>query len=189
MVTLSHENIQHQCTVHRLVAFAFLGPPPTSDHEINHIDGDRTNNRVTNLEWVTRQENAVHAHQILGKGIGETHPLARLTQEDVGQIRRLYAAGHHSLTELAAAFGVDQVHISRIVRHEAWTHVSGPRTIPAIPHGEKHYSAKLSADDVTNIRSLYTTGQHSQYELSRLYGVSRSTIEDIIHRRTWKHVT
>ena len=44
-------------SVHCLVAFAFLGPKPTSNHEVDHIDGVKTNNCVSNLEWVTRLEN------------------------------------------------------------------------------------------------------------------------------------
>lgn len=46
--------------VHRLVMLAFVGPPP-SRHEVNHIDGDKTNNALSNLEYVTRSENNYHA--------------------------------------------------------------------------------------------------------------------------------
>lgn len=46
--------------VHRIVLETFVCSPPTPEHECNHIDGDRTNNHVDNLEWVTRQENIDH---------------------------------------------------------------------------------------------------------------------------------
>lgn len=45
----------------RLVALAFIGPPPTSKHEVAHWDGNRTNNRPTNLRWATRKENIADA--------------------------------------------------------------------------------------------------------------------------------
>lgn len=47
--------------IHTLVAEAFLGPPPTSKHEVNHIDGNKKNPSIDNLEWVTHRVNNLHA--------------------------------------------------------------------------------------------------------------------------------
>ncbi len=54
-----------QTSVHRIVAGAFLGIP-IEDMEVNHKDGDKTNNHVSNLEWVTKSENEKHSREELG---------------------------------------------------------------------------------------------------------------------------
>lgn len=54
--------VQH--TAHSLVARAFLGPPPTPEHEVNHIDGVKVNNVRDNLEWATAQQNIQHSHRL-----------------------------------------------------------------------------------------------------------------------------
>lgn len=59
-VTLHYRGTKRQAQVHRLVAEAFI-PNPDNKPEVNHIDGDKRNNCVENLEWVTRAENMYHA--------------------------------------------------------------------------------------------------------------------------------
>ena len=59
-LSLRRDNTQVMASVHRLVAEAFLGGPHP-DFDVNHIDGDKTNNVLENLEWCTRGENIRHA--------------------------------------------------------------------------------------------------------------------------------
>lgn len=63
MVYVSVENKQKNCTVHRLVASTFI-PNPENKKEVNHKDGNKRNNLIENLEWVTHAENGHHAWEI-----------------------------------------------------------------------------------------------------------------------------
>lgn len=64
-VTLYKQGKRHRLHVHQVVAMTFI-PNPDGKKQVNHIDGDKTNNNVSNLEWVTPQENIRHARDVLG---------------------------------------------------------------------------------------------------------------------------
>jgi predicted DNA-binding protein (UPF0251 family) len=57
-----------------------------------------------------------------------------------------------------------------------------------VPRGEERSQARVTAEQVFAIRLRYARGTISQFALAREFGISRTTIEDIVHRRTWKHV-
>ena len=87
-VGLSCNNKVKKCRVHRLVAQAFI-PNSLNKPQINHIDGDKLNNRADNLEWATASENIRHALATGLKKIPqcEDRPEAKLTNEQVLYIR------------------------------------------------------------------------------------------------------
>jgi len=61
-VTLYKNKKNHTFTIHRLVAQSFL-PNPENKEQVNHIDGNKLNNHLSNLEWTTKSENLLHAYQ------------------------------------------------------------------------------------------------------------------------------
>lgn len=111
--------------VHRLVADAFIPHDPLRP-VINHIDRNRSNNAVSNLERVTQHENVLHDVRTdvnnMRSNKGEKNPASKLTEDDVRGIRDLYER-EWDQAELACLFGVSQRSISLIVRREKWSHV------------------------------------------------------------------
>ena len=113
--------------VHRLVGMLFI-PHEDGKDFINHIDGNKHNNSVENLEWCTRSENEKHAwkiglkHSSLVSNKGEKHGMHKLTQKDVDWIRK-----HHKKYDnkfgskpLAEKFNVNPQTITDIVHNRTW---------------------------------------------------------------------
>ena len=109
------------CTIHRLVAETFI-PNPENKRTVNHKNGDKTDNRVDNLEWATHSENNQHAFDNGLKPKGEQHVRAKLTEAKVREIRDRYGNGCTQI-KLAKEYRVSQAHISKIILGTNWAHV------------------------------------------------------------------
>ena len=112
--------------VHRLVAEAFI-PNPNGFREVNHIDGNKQNNSVKNLEWCTHSENMIHAYQtgLEQPRCGEQHHAHKLTEDAVKYIKQLYVKRDKEFGAVALAkkFNVDRTTIHDIVRGKTWGEV------------------------------------------------------------------
>lgn len=109
MVTLTKDGSRKGMPVHRLVALAFI-PNPESKEIVNHKDGNRGNNNVSNLEWVSRTENTLHAFRVLGKRCpGPRKAVLQLDTE--GNIVETYS----SAVEAGRATGTNSGKISDVV--------------------------------------------------------------------------
>jgi hypothetical protein len=123
-IVLSKSNRQTLHWVHRLVASTFV-PNPLGRREVNHKDGNRSNNAVQNLEWVSHSENESHAYRngfrIAAPLYGEANGFAKLTEKAVREMRRLRP--QLPLRELAKKYSVSISSVSAICRRECWKHV------------------------------------------------------------------
>lgn len=108
--------------VHRIVCEAFV-PNPEGKPEVNHIDGVKTNNNVSNLEWATRSEQMLHAHRMGLKSLaGTKNGRAKLSEPDVLEIRRLYAEGW-KVFEIRDKFGRGWSTIYNVLIRNTWNNI------------------------------------------------------------------
>lgn len=120
--------------IHRLVAAAFIGPPPP-ETEVNHKNGDKADNRPENLEYVTHRRNMEHASVALGvlgraKGDrnwtrrypeqvlrGEAHGSCKYSDEVMQQVRQALAQGGITHKQIAQRFGISKAQVSRFAHN------------------------------------------------------------------------
>lgn len=112
--------------VHRLVAECFL-PNPKGLKEVNHIDGNKRNNNLSNLEWCTGLENKNHAAKTGLTNRGERNHAHKLTEEQIRSIRSEYVYGSRDKGQYALAkkYGVSQTAIRYILNGRNWRYCVG----------------------------------------------------------------
>lgn len=120
-LALYKEGKRNDIFLHRLVAINFL-ENPNFKLQVNHKDGNKMNNKVDNLEWVSPSENSLHSYKV---GLqfpirGEKHYSAKLTCEEVKSIRNLYIPRKYSQRRLAKEFNVHQSSIKDILSGKNW---------------------------------------------------------------------
>lgn len=125
-VTLTREGRGLIRTIHRLLMLTFCPVENSRQLEVNHKDGNRSNNNISNLEWKTHTENMLHSHLVLNSWSnmprGERASGHKLTENNVREIRRSAASGIPR-KDLAQQFNVSHVAIGHILTGKSWRHV------------------------------------------------------------------
>lgn len=125
MTNISFNNGKRLCrSVHRFVMETFLSHFDNSSSimEVNHIDGNKTNNRLDNLEWVTREENLQHArdNKLFKSFSRDEHPNTKIFTKEFSTIKELYSLGF-SKREIAKSYNVDRnviINIFNLMKEE-----------------------------------------------------------------------
>lgn len=113
-VTLMKDKKAVTKKIHRLVAEAFI-PKPDGKKIINHKDGNKSNNRCDNLEWVTHSENTNHSYANGLQPVGENHAQAKFSDAEISKVFELRKQGLTQV-EIGKSLGMSQSHVSAVLR-------------------------------------------------------------------------
>jgi hypothetical protein len=123
---LAYRSNQKHFLIHRLVAAAFL-PNPEGKSDVNQIDGNKANNRASNLEWMSNADNQRHSVSAGIRRLGAAHHKSKLTTDDVVAIRHAASDSSASVAELAIRYRISGSQVRNIVRLKTWQHVNDAR--------------------------------------------------------------
>lgn len=186
-VTLTFNGVSKHKSVHRLVAEAFIPNNSSDRNQINHIDGNKTNNHVDNLEWCTNKENIAHS---VKSGFlrpnppkGENATFSKLSNRDVCEMRRAYDSGMFTSSELADQYDVTECTARNAIFGNSYKEADvlyPPCDKQPTGRGQDSPCSILNNISVEDIRNRYLSGE-TQTSIANSYGVSISTIWRIIH--------
>lgn len=181
-VTLLHNGIRQCFDIHAIVAKHFL----TKSNlclEINHKNGDKSDNRVKNLEYVTRSENIKHSFDIGLRNIGEFHHSAKLSLQQCTEIVDLYKQGT-SQKEISDKFLISQACVSNILNNKRSDYNFSVKSRKSGAIGERHGRTKLTDQQAKHIKYSKLSTQ----ELVNIHGVSSQIIYRIRSGKSWSHI-
>lgn len=122
-ISMGSRNDIKTILVHRLIAEAFI-PNPENKPQVNHKDGDTTNNCVSNLEWVTPKENIIHSIKtgLKPNDKGSNSLNSKLLDNEVQYCRKMYIPRHkqYGCNALAKRFGVSKSTMSYILNNKTY---------------------------------------------------------------------
>ena len=180
-ICLSHKGKKYFKRIARLKAQLFI-PNPYNLPEVDHINGNRLDDDINNLEWVTSEENIQRAKNLgIQTQIGEKSHLAILTENEVREICIKLEQGY-SCKELAEKYNISRTEISDIKNGKVWNHVSSNYNIIK---GKRN---TLMIEDVIQICFLLKDGV-KQKDIAKMFNVTPDTIGKIKRKERWADVT
>ena len=190
--------------LHRLVAKAFIEKPNDEPMEVNHKNGIKTDNRVDNLEWLSKADNMRHAHRTgLVNTKGEQSHWVKLSAVEAMKIYLLARDGRLYHKEIGSLFGVQAKQVQRIQNKKRWPHIheqgKKQQLLSEIPEGycdstykafdkSKRKGVKLNATQAKEIYDLAHNSELSYSVIASRYGICKSTITHIKQKVSWGHI-
>jgi hypothetical protein len=182
--------------VHRVMAMAFIGPPPFDGAVCRHLNDIPDDNRLDNLAWGSRRDNSMDAIANGRIKLGEDRHLSKLTNET---IRQAFAMRRKRMpyTAIGASLGVCEAAVREAIKGRRWKHlatsgdeqyaISADDLAPIRPRGSQNNLAKLDEAKVRVIIGRIRLG-HRNTTIAADYGVHPDTIGLIKRKKLWRHV-
>lgn len=174
-VTLCQDGKRSNFLVHRLIAIAFI-PNPQDKPTVNHINGNKQDNSLVNLEWMTQQEQ-VHHSILTGLRYGTRNPDRSLDDEKAHQVCKLIADSWRN-KDIAEAIGIDQQIVANIRYGKDYQEIACEYDFNNILPSRR----KISVEKLTRICELLEKGK-SYREIRLEVDVSSAAISKIKNRK------
>lgn len=162
--------------VHRLVALTYI-PNPENKPQVNHIDGDKQNNDVTNLEWSSNLENAQHAiannlmpHNVVSDA--QVHDICAKLEEGI------------SVVEIMRETGIPYFTLSAIRLGRNWKHISSQYEIPI-----KRRRAEPLTEEQVHLVCKYLQKGLSVRHVANACAISADIVRKIHKQQSFKHIS
>jgi len=173
--------------IHRLVAEAFI-PNPENKPQVNHIDGNKQNNFVTNLEWVTPKENTQHAlaEKLLNPPIGERCGSSKYKESQVLEVIKLLSEGKPNC-EVAKLTGIDDRAVSNIRNKKRWGYLWETEQAKglSIPDGDNgQFKPKIPLE--TRIEIIKDAENLTTKDLANKYSINQNVAYRVKRGEYWK---
>lgn len=148
-VSIGNKSFSDVFLVHRLMMMSFNPKPGMEKLFVNHKDGNKLNDNLNNLEWVTCSENIIHAYNIgLFKPVkGEQHVCATITNKDVEKIAELLISRKYTQKEIAKIMNTTESIVNSIAQKKAWKDVTEKYDFSVL---KQRIPKLLSFDDIRN---------------------------------------
>ncbi|MDM5313375.1 HNH endonuclease [Peribacillus frigoritolerans] len=151
---------------------------------INHISGDKTDNRLSNLEYLSQSDNSVHAFAI---GLNGKPLEAKITAYEAYEMLEGFYQSDKSLDELSEAFDIPVGSVNRILKGKSYTGLFVMfKNLNKDDVRPNH--SKLTVGAVKQILDMYFNKGMKQGEIAKSHNVARSTVGMIVRGRRWADV-
>lgn len=181
-VRISIDGKVYNRNIHRMVAETFI-PNPENKPEVNHKDTNKKNNKISNLEWVTRKENADHAYENGLFGKNESFSKSTISNNTCIKICEYLQDTDKTTVEIAKIVNCNVKIVRDIFHRKTWIEIS------------KNYDfSNRKKLNITNIEtaekicSLLSKGNLSSKEISDIVGCKIHVVKDIKRGKTMKHI-
>jgi hypothetical protein len=166
-------------SVHRIVAETFIyNDNPKIKNQVNHIDGNKENNTVENLEWCTNQENKKHAidNGLVAYQKGEKHNSAILNNK---QVIDIYTSDESRLY-MSEKYNISKHNVSNIRGDKTWTHITKNLT------KGNYKNDRLLSEDI--IKSIFISNLTNK-EISEKYNIDKVIVSNIKNGKSYRNIT
>lgn len=174
------EKIRMKVSLHRLVAITFI-PNPENKSQVNHKDGDKSHNYVTNLEWVTPSENGLHAYKtnLKKKKFGDDSHLQKYNRESVIKACKMMENGDYTISEISILTKISQDMLYLIRDRKSWVNISQWYEVDRCKSSYLQYSD----NQIESVFIMLEQNKLSIYDISDDSGVKVDEIYCILGRR------